>query len=365
MAVFLGIDRVDGRTNDETLRQLRYMCEWDAFWRSMVVYINGRPFVLREVESPFSNLEYTEVFRVIGDRCGGFVSVDEKTSGREDLQWARILVHYRGAIPAREGIDFHLLTEKSGSMQVPPWLQGFNVDRTGRWKHNISSGTRGVQSDGRDKHKNAWGGQALLNPDITGTSSSGFGIRIVVLLSDIEGGYKNEGERGLVQDESRRRTELKIEVGRLSVAEEACWRQKSRVLCFKEGDKNTRFLQRLASAHKRRNQIGKIRISGMLLSDEADSKREIVDLNEQLRNGDSGAYVGIKDATIVLKGKLSWQDTLKDIPENGGTLERVLVPHDDLMGHAFKAASAIRRRMLVILASGTNVLINSIILLVA
>ncbi|KAK2971674.1 hypothetical protein RJ640_025735 [Escallonia rubra] len=74
-----------------------------------VVYINGRPFVLREVESPFSNLEYTEVFRVIGDRCGGFVSVDEKTSGREDLQWARILVHYRGAIPVRISNTCHII----------------------------------------------------------------------------------------------------------------------------------------------------------------------------------------------------------------------------------------------------------------
>lgn len=29
-----------------------------------VVYINGRPFVLRDVEKPFTNLEYTGINRV-------------------------------------------------------------------------------------------------------------------------------------------------------------------------------------------------------------------------------------------------------------------------------------------------------------
>lgn len=28
-------------------------------YMSQVIYINGRPFVLRDVEQPFSNLEYT------------------------------------------------------------------------------------------------------------------------------------------------------------------------------------------------------------------------------------------------------------------------------------------------------------------
>ena len=34
----------------------------------------------------------TEVFKRIGDWCGGFVAVDEDTVSSSELQWARILV---------------------------------------------------------------------------------------------------------------------------------------------------------------------------------------------------------------------------------------------------------------------------------
>ncbi|KAK3027427.1 hypothetical protein RJ639_042067 [Escallonia herrerae] len=89
-------------------------------------------------------------------------------------------------------------------------------------------------------------------------------------------------EGSLVQNELHKRTVLKIEVGRLFVAEEVCWRQKSGILVVKECDKNTFFLHNMANAHKRRNHIGKLKTSGMLLSDEADIKRAIVDVYEQL-----------------------------------------------------------------------------------
>jgi hypothetical protein len=58
------------------------------------------------------------------------------------------------------------------------------------------------------------------------------------------------------------REELKLEVDRLAHLEEVSWRQKSRVLCLKEGDNNTKFFHKMANSHRRRNQIKCIEVDG-------------------------------------------------------------------------------------------------------
>ena len=47
-----------------------------------------------------------------------------------------------------------------------------------------------------------------------------------------------------------------------SLLEEVSWRQKSRELWLKEGEKNTQFFHRMANSHRRRNFIKKVRING-------------------------------------------------------------------------------------------------------
>lgn len=60
----------------------------------------------------------TAVFRKIGQLCGGFVRVDENTELRRDLRWARILVHFRGEMPAsvKIGVGEHVF-------RVPIWAE--------------------------------------------------------------------------------------------------------------------------------------------------------------------------------------------------------------------------------------------------
>ena len=67
-----------------------------------------------------------------------------------------------------------------------------------------------------------------------------------------------------------------VEVGRIrdelekaTLLEEICWRQKSRVLCVKEGDKNTKFFHRIANSHRRVNSIDRLMVDGELTSDPA------------------------------------------------------------------------------------------------
>jgi len=70
--------------------------------------------------------------------------------------------------------------------------------------------------------------------------------------------------------------EEKLELGRIrdelekaTLLEEICWRQKSRVLCIREGDRNTKFFHRIANSHRRYNSIDRIMEDGEMSSNPA------------------------------------------------------------------------------------------------
>ena len=52
--------------------------------------------------------------------------------------------------------------------------------------------------------------------------------------------------------------------------EEICWRQKSRVLCIREGDRNTKFVYRIANSHRIFNSIDRLMVDGELSLDPKD-----------------------------------------------------------------------------------------------
>ena len=68
--------------------------------------------------------------------------------------------------------------------------------------------------------------------------------------------------------------EERVEMGRIrdelekaTLLEEICWRQKSRVLGVREGDRNTKIFHRIANSHKRVNSIDRLMVGGVLSLD--------------------------------------------------------------------------------------------------
>ena len=59
--------------------------------------------------------------------------------------------------------------------------------------------------------------------------------------------------------------------------EEISWRQKSRELWLKEGDRNTGYFHKMANAHRRRNCHRKISINGKMLEKEDEIKIGLID----------------------------------------------------------------------------------------
>ncbi|KAG5605938.1 hypothetical protein H5410_027430 [Solanum commersonii] len=89
-------------------------------------------------------------------------------------------------------------------------------------------------------------------------------------------------DRALTEDEATEKATLLLKLEGIIKNEEIYWRQRSRSVWLKEGDKNTNFFHKMANAHKRYNNIDQLLIQGNIVQDPERIQGEIVEFYQKL-----------------------------------------------------------------------------------
>jgi hypothetical protein len=76
--------------------------------------------------------------------------------------------------------------------------------------------------------------------------------------------------------------ECRVELEKVALLEEVSWRQKSRVLCLKEGDNNMRFFHTMANSYRRNNYMERVEVEGVVFEIESEVKEKVVKFYESL-----------------------------------------------------------------------------------
>ena len=85
-----------------------------------------------------------------------------------------------------------------------------------------------------------------------------------------------EKDKELSLEEAEEREKARDDYKKWVEMEEVSWRQKSREIWLKEGDRNTWFFHRMTNSHRRRNSIKSICINGRRLVKELEIKEGLV-----------------------------------------------------------------------------------------
>ena len=110
----------------------------------------------------------------------------------------------------------------------------------------------------------------LLKNDLKRSNVEVFGYvedRIKKLWKDLSVLKNLEDSRGLSVKETVEVGRIHDELEKSTLLEEICWRQKSRVLCVREGDRNTKIFHGIANSHKSFNSIDRLMVDGEFSSD--------------------------------------------------------------------------------------------------
>ena len=83
-------------------------------------------------------------------------------------------------------------------------------------------------------------------------------------------------ELGLTNGENCYRVDLRFQVEHFLSLEEISWRQKSRMLCIKEVDNNTKFFHKMANSHRRFNHLRILEVDGVALEEESKVTAQVI-----------------------------------------------------------------------------------------
>ena len=103
-----------------------------------------------------------------------------------------------------------------------------------------------------------------------------------ILLEDLRRFDEHEESRALEEVELARKAEVVRELDKCALMEEVSWRQKSRMLWMKEGDKCTKFFHSIANLNRRHNAIDSLMIEDNPSSNQTEICEHIVEFYKKL-----------------------------------------------------------------------------------
>ena len=108
------------------------------------------------------------------------------------------------------------------------------------------------------------------------------------LLEELKKLDAKEGDLGLTDGEKCCRVDLRSQVEHFLSLEEISWRQKSRMLCIKEGDNNTKFFHKMANSHRRYNHLRILEMGGVVFEEESEVTAQVVQFYRNLYKESEG-----------------------------------------------------------------------------
>ena len=102
------------------------------------------------------------------------------------------------------------------------------------------------------------------------------------LLGVLESLDAKDGVLGLTETKLCERNEVRSQIEHLLSLEEISWRQKSRMLCIKEGDHKTKFFYKMANSHRRHNHLSFLEVDGVIYEEGAKVATQVVQFYKTL-----------------------------------------------------------------------------------
>ncbi|KAJ9701691.1 hypothetical protein PVL29_006878 [Vitis rotundifolia] len=204
------------------------------------------------------------------------------SGGRNNQSWAR-LDRFLGVVQCRlprpTSDHFPILLKGGGLSRGPSPFRFENMWlKTEGFKELLRDWWQGAGGRGRASFRLASKLKAMKEK-IKAWNREVFGrleVNKSSALQQVEFWDRVEDERGLTVGETELKNEAKENFKKWVLLEETHWRQVSRELWLKEGDKNTGFFHRMANAHWRNNSVDRIKINGVEVAEEQEVREGIV-----------------------------------------------------------------------------------------